>query len=134
MTENMKKYLEMISQDEEFRKEMDKLEEEHVQAQKEKIMEHAASKGITLTEADFAESAELSDDELDAVAGGATCGCVVGGGGTATRPKEETVHAPFTARATMRSGRLDYAASACLAAAVRQSANQIFCIKKRLHA
>lgn len=36
MTENMKKYLEMISQDEEFRKEMDKLEEEHVQAQKEK--------------------------------------------------------------------------------------------------
>ena len=88
MTENMKKYLEMISQDEEFRKEVDKLEEEHVQAQKEKIMEHAASKGITLTEADFAESAELSDDELDAVAGGATCGCVVGGGGTATRPKE----------------------------------------------
>ena len=44
MTENMKKYLEMISQDEEFRKEMDKLEEEHVQAHKEKIMEHAASK------------------------------------------------------------------------------------------
>ena len=50
MTENMKKYLEMISQDEEFRKEMDKLEEEHIQAQKKKIMEHAASKGITLTE------------------------------------------------------------------------------------
>ena len=84
MTENMKKYLEMISQDEEFRKEMDKLEEEHIQAQKKKIMEHAASKGITLTEADFAES----DDELSAVAGGATCGCVVGGGGAATKPKE----------------------------------------------
>ena len=44
----------------------------------------AKEKGFDLTAEDLnqkAPSGELSDDELDAVAGGKACGCALGGGG-----------------------------------------------------
>ena len=84
MTENMKKYLELISNDEEAQKKLNKQAAESIQEAKEKIIADAAVKGITLTEEDFADTAdtdELSEDELDAVAGGKKCYCAVGGGG-----------------------------------------------------
>ena len=51
---------------------------------KEDLLALAKELGIELTDADFAESASvLNDDELNAVAGGAECGCLLGGGGKA---------------------------------------------------
>ncbi len=50
------------------------------------FIEAAAEYGVELTEEDFQPAdaqGELADDELDAVAGGDECVCVVGGGGTA---------------------------------------------------
>lgn len=48
----------------------------------------AAEKGFTLTAADLepskAANGEISDAEMDAVAGGKDCYCVLGGGGTGT--------------------------------------------------
>ena len=87
MTENMKKYLELISKNDETQKKLNEQEPSSIQEAKERIIADAAEKGITLTEEDFAETAEtgeLSEDELEAVAGGKACYCVVGGGGTAT--------------------------------------------------
>ena len=84
MTENMKKYLELISGDEEAMKNLNEQEPSSIQEAKERIIADAAEKGITLTEEDFAETGELSEDELEAVAGGKECVCVIGGGGTAT--------------------------------------------------
>lgn len=87
MTENMKKYLELISRDEEAQKKLNEQKSSSIQEAKERIIADAAEKGITLTEEDFAanaETGELSDDELEAVAGGKECVCVIGGGGTAT--------------------------------------------------
>ncbi len=52
--------------------------------EKEEIITRAAELGIELTAADFEQKQELSDDELDAVAGGKAggCGCpLLGGGG-----------------------------------------------------
>ena len=75
MTDNMKKLLELVSQNEELVKKVNT-------ASKEELMAMAIELGVELSEADFKqESAELSDDELDAVAGGKTCVCVAGGGG-----------------------------------------------------
>ena len=50
----------------------------------EELIVLAKELGLKLTEEDFVQPvAELSDDELDAVAGGfAECACAVGGGGT----------------------------------------------------
>ncbi len=73
MSENMKKFLELVSKDETLKQKM--------QAFKDMEPADAISAGITLakelgielTEADFAKeksAGELSDDELDAVAGG----------------------------------------------------------------
>ena len=78
MSENVKKFLEAISS----KKEMaEKLNE----ASKEEIIAIAAKLGIALTDADFAQNNEISDDELDAVAGGVdNCYCIAGGGGSKT--------------------------------------------------
>ena len=89
MNENLKKLAEFLSaQDEETRKKASKMEETELTA-------FAAEHGITVTAEDFAEAkkqaeetkkaaadGELSDDELDAVAGGGICACPVVGGGT----------------------------------------------------
>lgn len=50
------------------------------------IIALAKEHGLEITEADFqaAPEGELSDDELEAVAGGAECYCAIGGGGTGT--------------------------------------------------
>ena len=78
MTENMKKWLEFASQNVEVKSELAKWSQQDrtKEEAKKKAIEVAGRNGFTLTEEDFAsaESEELSDDELDAVAGGG-CGC-----------------------------------------------------------
>ena len=84
MTGNAKKWLELVSTDPELQQKTKELQTETIDQQKAKITELAQAHGITLTEEDFAvpQGGELSDDELDAVAGGGGCGCpVIGGGG-----------------------------------------------------
>lgn len=77
MTENMKKFMELVSKDE-------ALCAKTVSADKVVLIALAKKLGIVLTEADFVQPAvELDDTELDAVAGGGVCACVLGGGGTA---------------------------------------------------
>ena len=77
MTENMKKLLELASEDKEFAKEIQA-------ADKEALIRLAKAHEIELSEEDFEKPQnELSDDELDAVAGGDACYCVGGGGGSA---------------------------------------------------
>ena len=93
MTENMKKYLELLSKDEEAQKKLNEQQSASIEEAKGKIIADAAEKGITVTEEDFAEdtgTGELSDDELDAVAGGKDCFCVIGGGGEVSSAKERT--------------------------------------------
>ena len=78
MTDNMKKFLELASGDAELVERLNGMD-------KDAIIAEAQQRGIALSEADFAAdtSAELSDDELDAVAGGGKCACVVCGVGKA---------------------------------------------------
>ena len=86
MTANMKKFLEAVSSDEALQKEFKVLADgaaKEVDAQKSATVEFAAKHGITLTEDDFkpSEMGELSEDEMEAVAGGSVCVCPVVGGG-----------------------------------------------------
>ena len=78
MTDNMKKFLELASGDAELVERLNGMD-------KDAIIAAAQQRGIALTEADFAADtgAELNEDELDAVAGGGKCACVLGGGGKA---------------------------------------------------
>ena len=78
MTDNMKKFLELASGDAELVERLNGMD-------KDAIIAEAQQRGMALSEADFAAdtSAELSDDELDAVAGGGKCACVVCGVGKA---------------------------------------------------
>lgn len=86
MSEKMKAFLEALSKDKEL---FDKLNAIPFATEEEKIQKAIAfakdELGIELTEEDFKKpevvKGELNDDELDAVAGGDTCFCVVGGGG-----------------------------------------------------
>ena len=53
----------------------------------------AAEYGVELKEEDFQPAGaqgELADDELDAVAGGGDCFCVIGGGGSSSSKYEKT--------------------------------------------
>lgn len=79
----MKKFLELIEQNEALKQRVTELDANT----ETKVLDYialAAEYGVQLTEADFqqTDAGELSDDELDAVAGGKTCVCVAGGGGT----------------------------------------------------
>ena len=78
----MKEFLELIEQNEELKKKVKELDARS-DSQPSDYIAFAAEYGITIQETDFQfkKSGELSDDELDAVAGGDTCGCGVGGGG-----------------------------------------------------
>ena len=78
MIDNMKKFLELAAGDGELVERLNGMD-------KDAIIAEAQQRGIALSEADFAAdtSAELSDDELDAVAGGGKCACVVCGVGKA---------------------------------------------------
>jgi predicted ribosomally synthesized peptide with nif11-like leader len=77
MTENLKALIEKVSADEELKKKAEALneikDENEVKAAVIKLAEEA---GVTLTEADLVpENDEVSEDELDAVAGGRSYGC-----------------------------------------------------------
>lgn len=80
MTENMKKYLELISKDEEAKKKMAGQENADAGEMKKRIIADAAERGIVLTEEDFAEMSELTEDALGEVAGGGVIACFYGGG------------------------------------------------------
>ncbi len=85
MSENMKRFLELVSKDENLKKKVMELEKMEADKALQETIAFAKELGIELTEADFAKeklSGELSDDELDAVAGGGGCGCAFGGGGS----------------------------------------------------
>jgi len=79
MTENMRKFLEAVSQNEEMTAKVGAMG-------KEELIALAKELGIELTEADLEKPAvqELDDDDLDTVAGGSdvSCACAMGGGGT----------------------------------------------------
>ena len=80
MTDNLQKFLEAASGDREF---MDKVSKAETA---EAVIALAKEKGFALTAADLtveAKQGEVSDDELEAVAGGKVCVCVAGGGGEA---------------------------------------------------
>ena len=64
MTENFKKLLELISGNEELTARLNN-------ASKEEVIAFARELGITLSDADFEQSGEMSEDELNAVTGGA---------------------------------------------------------------
>ncbi len=77
MTDNMKRFIENISQNAELLAKVNRMD-------KAEFIAEARRQGIELTDADFASEsdAELSEDELDAVAGGGKCACIAGGSGT----------------------------------------------------
>ena len=81
MNENLKKFLEEASKNEELKARLAALTDKETAA--EKVIELAKEYGFTLTAEDFqpADGAELSLDELDSVAGGMFCTIVGGGGG-----------------------------------------------------
>ena len=79
MTKNYMDFLEKLSENRELAEKLSKEPDPKV------LIAAAKEFGIELTEADFEKPAEeLSDDELDAVAGGSdvSCACAMGGGGT----------------------------------------------------
>lgn len=75
MTENMRKFITEVSKDEERRQKAGKMSQEELTA-------FAGELGIQLTEADFekADGSELTDNELEAVAGGFAFCLILGGG------------------------------------------------------
>jgi predicted ribosomally synthesized peptide with nif11-like leader len=82
MTDRMRSFLEEASKDKDF---VEKLNKAATPAD---VIRLAAEKGFALTEEDMKNGSpdgELSDDELNTVAGGfltnAACGCVLAGGG-----------------------------------------------------
>ena len=79
MTENMKRFLEAVSKNEELTAKIGSMD-------KDALIALARELGIELTDADLEKPAvqELSDDALDSVAGGGdvSCACAMGGGGT----------------------------------------------------
>ena len=94
MTENFKKWMETVSGNKSLQERLMALKEKSPEQQKSAVIALAKANGITLTAEDFAsaKSEELSDDELDAVAGGGggtnpqtgevyKCGCFTMGGG-----------------------------------------------------
>ena len=63
MTENMKRFQELLSGNEELVKKINDMS-------REEIVAAAKQLGIALAETDFMQADELSEDDLDAVAGG----------------------------------------------------------------
>ena len=109
MNENIKKFLEKVSSDEQYLAKLKELNQKYpeVEENKAEIIKFADSLGIILTEDDFVEQkSELSEDELEAVSGGATghyetsggfsykmsdCLCAFGGYGSADRLQKTCV-------------------------------------------
>ena len=86
MNENMKKFLEEASKNEELKAKLAALTDKDTAVAK--AIEIAKEYGFTLTAEDFkpADGAELSTDELKAVAGGGDC--IVAGGGKPVDPDD----------------------------------------------
>ncbi|RKI39399.1 Nif11-like leader peptide family natural product precursor [bacterium D16-51] len=81
----MKKLLEEIEKNQELKAKIEELDKNPKSTPKDYI-QAAAEYGIEIKEEDFKTTrGELSDDELDAVAGGKVCSCFVGGGGEGGR-------------------------------------------------
>lgn len=83
--ENMKKLLEEMEKNPKLKAKIEELDQNKDSVPKDYI-QAAAEYGIELTEEDVQPKSgqgEISDDELDAVAGGDACVCVLGGGGSA---------------------------------------------------
>jgi predicted ribosomally synthesized peptide with nif11-like leader len=82
MTDNLKALIEKVSADEELKKKAEALNEiKDEEEAKAAVIKFAAEAGVTLTEADLVpENDEVSEDELDAVAGGrfadSSCTCI----------------------------------------------------------
>ena len=88
----MKKLLEEMEKNEELKSKVEKLDQDPGSAPKDYI-ELAAQYGVELKEEDFKPAdvkGELSEEELDAVAGGTPCACIVGGGGEVSTDYEKT--------------------------------------------
>lgn len=82
--ENMKKLFQEMEKNPKLKAKIEELDQ-NKESVTEDYIQAAAEYGIELTAEDFRpENAqgEVSDDELDAVAGGDACSCVVGGGGS----------------------------------------------------
>ena len=78
MTENLKKFLETVSEDAELSKKIGNMGKADILALAKKL-------GMELSEADFAQNEELNEDELDAVVGGYGCYCLGAGNGEKSR-------------------------------------------------
>lgn len=82
----MKKFLEEMEKNPELKAKIEQLDKDPASTTKD-FIQAAAEYGLELTEEDFKPAdaqGELQDGELDAVAGGSECVCVVGGGGSAS--------------------------------------------------
>lgn len=80
----MKKFLEEMEKNPELKAKIEELDKDPASTPKD-FIKAAAEYGVELTEEDFQPAdvqGELTDDELDAVAGGGNCVCAIGGGGT----------------------------------------------------
>lgn len=75
MTENIRKLLELASSNEELKNKLSN-------ADKDTLISIAKENGIVLIDADFEQTDEIADDELNTVVGGKSCYCFSGGGGT----------------------------------------------------
>lgn len=79
MSENMKKFLEAVSKDEELTKKVGSMDMNE-------LLALAKEQGMELSAADFEKPTDqsLDDDDLDVVVGGSSdvsCACAMGGGG-----------------------------------------------------
>ena len=83
MTEKGKQFIEQICADEEKREKYSSLESV------EEVLKYAKESGFDLTVEDLSvevpDKEKLDREEIESVAGGAVCVCVIGGGGRATR-------------------------------------------------
>ena len=87
MSENLKKFFEFVGNNPEILEKAKQLKADDPEAAKGIVIAFAKEHGFELTEEDFSPcEGELSESELASVAGGGTCACVVGGGGTADEP------------------------------------------------
>ncbi len=87
MSENMKKFLELVSKDENLKQRMQVCNDMEPEKAIQAGIALAKELGIDLSEADLVKNEsgdELNDDELDAVAGGGGCACAAAGGGGGT--------------------------------------------------
>lgn len=106
----MKEFLELIEKDEKLKQKVAEMDA-NADAKVSDYIALAAEYGVVITEADFKQvkAAELSEDELDAVAGGKFCGCVGGGGGTG----EDSTHTKTCACILGGGGQMQDGATRC---------------------